>query len=362
MKRFLTSLTLAALLLAALTLGGCGKGQVAMTVNGVDIPQGVLNYYINYGKDYLASYGIDVNDPESGAQYMSLIEEQGVDIVTEIAVVRSLAKEAGLTATAEQINESLAEEKSYFTDDAAWQEWLKTYELSEADVKWILEYQLLADALYDQVNAELVLTDEQVAEAYNADPAKYDAYRFGHILIVPAEPKDDAAWAAALETAKQALQDIESGAKTFEELAAEYNPDSTKATGGDLGQLATKAASPYVEEFSQAAFALTEVGELTTEPVRTDFGYHLIKLLEKQEGMEAAREAINEEQLGEQRYNNYNEKVSAALENVSITKDYERKYAVPEAPENSDNTDNTDNTENTDNNDNSNNTNNTNNQ
>lgn len=97
----------------ALTLSGCtGKAEKpAMVVNDVAVPQGVLNYYINYGKDYLASYGIDINDPETGAQYMSLIEEQGVDIVTEIAVVRALAKEAGLSVAPEQIAENLQTEK-----------------------------------------------------------------------------------------------------------------------------------------------------------------------------------------------------------------------------------------------------------
>lgn len=329
MKKFMTSLLL--LLAAALALSGCGaKAQVAMTVNGINVPQGVLNYYINYGKDYLASYGIDVNDTESGAQYMALIEEQGVDIVTEIAVVRSLAKEAGVTVEAAAVNESLAAEKGYFTDDAAWQEWLATYQISESDVKWILEYQLLADALYDHVNEGLTLTDEQVAEVYNAAPENYDAYKFAHILIVPEDPADEASWEAARTTAEEALVAIVSGQKTFEELATEYNPDSTKATGGDLGQFATKVASPYVEEFTEAAFTLKEVGKVTVEPVRTDFGYHLIKLLDMQVGPEAAREAIIEEQLGEERYANYNARVNEALANVQITKEYERQYAVAE--------------------------------
>lgn len=334
MKKITTSLLLLAAV--AIALCGCGaKEQVAMTVNGVNVPQGVLNYYINYGKDYLASYGIDVSDPESGAQYMALIEEQGVDIVKEIAVVRSLAKELGVTVEAAAVNESLATEKGYFSDDAAWQEWLATYQIGESDVKWILEYQLLADALYDRINEGLTLTDEQVAEAYNAEPERYDAYKFAHILIVPENSADEASWAKALQTAEDALAAINDGGKTFEELATEYNPDSTRATGGDLGQFATKVASPYVEEFTEAAFTLEEIGEVSAEPVRTDFGYHLIKLLDMQVGPEAARETIIEEQLGEERYANYNARVNEALANAQITKDYERQYAVAE-PESSD--------------------------
>lgn len=316
-------------LMLALTLSGCtGKAEKpAMVVNDVAVPQGVLNYYINYGKDYLASYGIDINDPETGAQYMSLIEEQGVDIVTEIAVVRALAKEAGLSVAPEQIAENLQTEKSYFTDDAAWQEWLTTYQLTEDDVEWILEYQLLADALFEHVNQDLTMTDEEVAAIYNANPSDYDTYRFGHILITP-DGDDNAAWATALQTANEALSKINAGEATFEELAGQYNPDSTKATGGDLGQYCTQNASPYVDEFSQAAFALTEVGQVSAVPVRTSFGYHLIKLLDKTSGVESARDAIITAQLGEARTAKYNEYLNEAVANAVVSQEYQRQYVV----------------------------------
>jgi len=350
-------------LLAALTLAGCSgkKEPAAMIVNDVEIPQGVLNYYINYGKDYLTSYGIDINDPETGAQYLSLIEEQGVDIVKEIAVVRSLAQQAELTVDSAALAEALQAEKNYFNDDAAWQEWLTTYQLSEADVQWILEYQLLSEELYEYVNQDITMSDEEIAAVYAANPADYDSYKFAHILIVP-DGEDDAAWAAAQQTAKDVLAEINNGSTTFEEVAAQHNPDSTKATGGDLGQYVTQSASPYVAEFSEAAFALTEIGQITAEPVRSSFGYHLIKLLDKTTGAESARDAIIEQELGLQRTENYNNYLNDAIANAVVNKDYVRQYAVvddgtdnadnADNSENNDNTDNAGNTENTDNTDN----------
>ena len=149
MKKTL-SLLVCGLLLATLTLSGCGdKAKTpAMIVNGVEIPQGVINYYLNYGKDYLTSYGIDFTDEQNGAQYMSMVEEQAVDIVTEMAVVRTLAADASLTVDKTALADAMNDQKAHFADDAAWETWLSTYELSEDDVNWILEYQLLADALY----------------------------------------------------------------------------------------------------------------------------------------------------------------------------------------------------------------------
>ncbi len=326
-KKFKLILLTALTLLAALALAGCSKQEKsAMIVNDVAVPQGVLNYYINSGKDYLTSYGIDINDAETGGQYLSMIEEQGVDIVKEIAVVRSLAKENGLTADSAALDEALQAEKKYFNDDAAWQEWLETYQLTENDVKWILEYQLLSDELYNFVNQDLSMTDEEVAAIYNANPDNYDSYKFAHILITP-EGEDEAAWTAALQTIQNIKTEIESGAATFEALAGQYNPDSTKATGGDLGQYVNPKASPYVPEFSEAAFALTEIGQVS-EPVRTDFGYHLIKLLDKTTGVESARDQIIEQELGVQRSENFNNYLNEAIDNAVINKDYERQYAA----------------------------------
>lgn len=331
MKKIFRILLAGTALMSALALGGCGGGNdTAMVINDVEVPQGVMNYYINYGKDYLTSYGIDVTDPEAGAQYLSLIEEQGVDIVTEIAVIRSMAAENGLTVDKAALAESLTTEKSYFESDQAWQDWLTEYQVTEDDVEWILEYQLLSEALYDSINSDLTLSDEEVAAIYNAAPADYDTFKYGHILISVADDGDEAAWDAALSTAQDAIHSITDGTAAFEDLAAQHNPDSTKATGGDLGQYITKNASPYVEEFTTAAFALTEIGEITTEPVRTSFGYHIIKLLDATTGADAARELIIEEKLGEERYNNYSAAVEEAMNNIEITKDYQRQYAITE--------------------------------
>lgn len=330
----------ALILVTALSLTGCANKQnkAAMVVNDVAVSQGVLNYYINSGKDYLTSYGINIEDAETGGQYLSLIEEQAVDIVKEIAVVRSLAEEAGLTLESGASDEALQAEKAYFADDAAWQEWLTTYQLTEADVKWILEYQLLSQALYEHVNQDLTMSDEEVTAIYNANPADYDTFKFAHILIAP-DGTDEAAWAAALQTTNELLAQINSGETTFEEAATQHNPDSTKATGGDLGQYVNKNASPYVQEFSDAAFALTEIGQISAEPVKSDFGYHLIKLLDKTTGVESARETIIEQQLGEQRSENYNNYLNEAIANAVINKDYERQYAITVEPTENNNTD-----------------------
>jgi peptidyl-prolyl cis-trans isomerase D len=91
-----------------------------------------------------------------------------------------------------------------------------------------------------------------------------------HILLQSADPKDDAATKAKAEAILKRAQ----GGEDFAKLAKEFSQDPGSADkGGDLGMADRKA---YVAPFADAAWAMKE-GEITG-PVKTQFGYHIIKL------------------------------------------------------------------------------------
>lgn len=72
--------------------------------------------------------------------------------------------------------------------------------------------------------------------------------------------------------AEDILKKLQDGA-TFEEMARLRSKCPSSARGGDLGPIPVGAAD---ENFEEAALALNE-GEMTKKPVRSRFGYHLIK-------------------------------------------------------------------------------------
>jgi peptidyl-prolyl cis-trans isomerase C len=113
------------------------------------------------------------------------------------------------------------------------------------------------------------VTEEQIKAAYDQESTKVaqeERVRARHILV---------------GTEKEALDiaaKIQDGEK-FEDLAKKYSLDGSKDYGGDLGYF---TAPEMVADFSKAAFALKK-GEVSA-PVKTDFGWHVIKLEDRKMG------------------------------------------------------------------------------
>jgi parvulin-like peptidyl-prolyl isomerase len=91
----------------------------------------------------------------------------------------------------------------------------------------------------------------------------------------PDPAEREKAFAEAKKRIEAIAEEIKSGKKTFEDAAREYNSDATKFRGGSVGIFIHRSGT-MVSAFDDAAFKL-EKGKVS-DPVRTDFGWHLIRL------------------------------------------------------------------------------------
>jgi peptidyl-prolyl cis-trans isomerase C len=128
----------------------------------------------------------------------------------------------------------------------------------------ILIRELFAD--YSKKNP---VTDEQAQAEYDKFKAQNSGqeFRARHILVEKEEE------------AKALIAQIKAGAK-FEELATKNSKDPGSAANG--GDLDWANGSSYVKEFTEA-LAKLQKGEMTQEPVKSQFGYHIIKLEDSRE-------------------------------------------------------------------------------
>ena len=124
--------------------------------------------------------------------------------------------------------------------------------------------------------AKSIVTDGEIEDYY--DDEYIPEMEASHILIT-AEYDSDAddttkanAEAEALKTAKEIIEKLNKG-ESFEELAKEYSKDKgSAAKGGAIGKFGNGGMS---KEFEQAAYKL-KVNEYTKEPVKSEYGYHII--------------------------------------------------------------------------------------
>jgi peptidyl-prolyl cis-trans isomerase D len=131
------------------------------------------------------------------------------------------------------------------------------------------------------LNSSITIEDEPTEEQLTAwlndnsedfsDPEKVSLEYVKFPKIISEQDEIDVK-ALAMET----IEEIQSGELSFEEAAAIYSDGPSKEDGGDLG---TFDRTRMVAPFTEAAFAL-QVGELS-EPVKTEFGYHIIEVLEQ---------------------------------------------------------------------------------
>lgn len=124
----------------------------------------------------------------------------------------------------------------------------------------------------------VAIADEQAREYYDLNIARFttpEQVEASHILIRLAEDADEAAVAEARAKADEVYEKAAKG-EDFAELAKAYSQGPTGPKGGYLGKFDRRS---MVKPFGDAAFALN-AGEIST-PVRTQFGFHVIKVAGK---------------------------------------------------------------------------------
>ncbi len=160
-----------------------------------------------------------------------------------------------------------------------------------------LKEDLLINYAADKAIASVKVTEADVKKYYEENKEQFvtgESVNASHILV------------ATEDLALEVLGKIKGGEMTFEEAAKEYSSCPSKEAGGSLGDF---GRGQMVPEFDTAVFEMS-VGEITEAPVKTQFGYHLIKLNAKNESQALAFEEIR----GDLEQMMYNEKRREAYE------------------------------------------------
>jgi peptidyl-prolyl cis-trans isomerase C len=224
-KSFLAGISML-LLSATLALPIAAQAQNIAIVNGKAVPKARVDAFIKQ---------IQAQAAAQGQQLPADLDQRVRDKIVMDEIFTQEAEKRGLAATPEY-KQQMEQARQAVLTQALLADYAKTHPVTDDEVK----------AEYEKFKAQSSGTE----------------YRARHILV---EKEDEA---------KALIKQIDAGAN-FEELAKKNSKDpGSAAKGGDLD---FAAPSAYVPEFSQAMVKLKK-GEMTQEPVKTQFGYHIIKL------------------------------------------------------------------------------------
>jgi len=202
-----------------------------------------------WAKDYYKQLNYIKKFSEKSGQAlpeMSVIRTQIIDQMIQNSVLKTQAAKYKIKVSKSDVNDAYNKLAEQNGGDAEVQKILtEMYGMSVKDFKDLIYYQVLQEKIQGNL---MVQVDAK------------------HILI-----KDE-------NQAKDVLAKIKNNEKSFEDAAKEFSEDSgTKDKGGELGWF---ARGQMTKEFEDAAFALNK-DQMTDNPVKTEYGFHIIKVVDK---------------------------------------------------------------------------------
>lgn len=164
-----------------------------------------------------------------------------------------------------------------------------------------MKEQLLINYAGEKAVSGVSVSDDEAKKYYDDNKEQFigeETVTASHILV---KTEDEA---------KTLYEKIASGEVSFENAARENSTCPSKANGGSLGEF---SRGQMVPEFDAAVFSM-QVGEITKEPVKTQFGYHLIRLDAKNEAkpieFSEIKDRIKSALLGEKQQKAYESKIN----------------------------------------------------
>ena len=284
-----------------------------MKIDGEEISLEVFRFYYLPIRDTYQSNGADLTDQEVQKQLM----EEAVDTLLQYhcAIVK-VAGQLGISLTDEEtaaVKKTIEDNKAQFESEEAYQAALaEIYATDDSYLTYMLNYQLyqkIMEYLETDSGSEYYVDDETLLNKVHENYVHVK-----HILVLCEEDDDQE---ERLAFAQELLERARGG-ESFDSLVSEYGEDPGMTSSPD-GYYFTKDDS-YVQEFKDASFALEE--NAISEPVKTDYGYHIIQRLPiDDEYVKANRSTF----LGDELYEAYGKLIEEAT--AGLTPEYADAYS-----------------------------------
>jgi peptidyl-prolyl cis-trans isomerase C len=283
---------------AAMAKTGANQEKVAV-VNGTVITRSEYDVEMSRFERQMAMSGRAPNPAEA-----SEMKKRVLDGLVDRELLKQESKKLGIKVDDGEVNEQVATLRQKFSTEKEFTDTLAKMNLTEADLKTQLRQDLNIKKLIDkQVASKVTITQEEAKAFYAGHPELFKApemVRASHILI-KVEPNASAEDKAKARERITAIQKRVKNGDDFAALAKESSECPSGANGGDLDYF---QRGQMVGPFEEVAFSL-KPGSVS-EIVETQFGYHLIKVVDKKDASTVSYDDVKsklEDYLKQQKVN-----------------------------------------------------------
>ena len=232
---------------------------------------------------------------------MSALRQQAkaslVQMLIQDKLIFADAEKNGVKVDDKDINDAFLKDVQQVGGDKQFDKMLDDYNLTAEDLKNILKKNMIYQKHQEWFIENHPVTDEEINNYFEENKEQFQKVDASHILV-----EDEA-------TAKEVKEKLDNG-EDFVKLVKEYSKDP--ASGAKDGELGEFGKGQMVKEFDEAVFSMKE-GEIS-EPIKTQFGYHIIKVNKILDSVDDAKEDIKNT-LSTQKYQDY---VKELQENADI--------------------------------------------
>ena len=284
-------LSISALIAALLVLASCGSASkasadVVARVNGKDITTAQLEKQFQNRLN-----GAEQPPSAEEAQDLKL---QVLNQLINDQILLEMASTAGLSATDAEVDVKFNEFKNQYTEEK-FKDLLKEQKMTIDDIRNELRKSITIDKLVNkEITSKISVTDAEIKNFYEKNKESFnlpESYHIAHILVTPvADPdlrngKNDDAKSPdeARQKAARLLKEVQGG-RDFATVAKESSEDpSSGPNGGDLSFQPLQAIENIDPRLAQAVQKMRP-GETFPQVIETRFGFHILKLMEKDAG------------------------------------------------------------------------------
>lgn len=259
-------------------------------VNGVIIKRSDFDRDVKRYQRQLSMMGKPLTSSD-----ISSLRQDVFDNLVNAELLYQESQKAGGTVDDASVNQKIESIKKRFPADAEYQDWLTKMNLTEADLTAQIRRAVVIEQFVDkEIVQKISVSEEEMKAFYDSNPTFFkqpEQVKASHILIKVDANADPAQKAEARKKIEGIQQKLKEGAD-FAELAKEFSECPSAPKGGDLGYF---RRGQMVKPFEEAAFALNP-GE-TSDIVETNFGFHIIKVVDKKPEMATPYDGVRKDRI-----------------------------------------------------------------